>query len=70
MLQRNPALVWRRDAKRNAREDVGFCDCRLKSIELIVGNYHFVSDVIADYFRSDAGLGVVGLMLSQDNPSH
>jgi len=35
---------------------------------LIVGNYHFVSDVIADYFRSGLRLGVAGPMLSQNDP--
>jgi hypothetical protein len=47
-----------------------FCDGQPKSIGLIVGNYQFVSDVIADYFRFGAGLGVAGLMLSQNDHSH
>jgi hypothetical protein len=35
-----------------------------------VGNYHFVPDVIGDYFRAGIGLGVAGLMLSRNDHSH
>jgi hypothetical protein len=51
---------------RQQRKTSGFCDGRKTQIHRVNrGKYHFVSGVVADYFRS--GLGVAGLMLSQND---
>jgi hypothetical protein len=50
----------RPNAKRSATEDIGILRRPTQIHRVNRGNYHFVSDVIADYFRSGTGLGGAG----------